>query len=129
MGMEVKTIAVIGAGTMGRGIAVRLRIAGYRTILEDISEARLEQAVADWESPREGVREEKVDPVDHLAAMKHLATASKVENAIREAELIIEAVPERNGNEAGTLHHLRQIRESRCPLCEQHFFAFHHRDQ
>jgi 3-hydroxybutyryl-CoA dehydrogenase len=35
-----------------------------------------------------------VDPVNRLAAMKRLTTANKVENAIREAELIIEAVPE-----------------------------------
>jgi len=93
--MEVKTIAVIGAGTMGRGIAYSSALAGYRTILEDISEARLEQAVA-WieKALDEGVSRGKVDPVNRLAAMKHLTTASKVEIAIREAELIIEAVPE-----------------------------------
>src|SRR5260370_23907728 len=95
MEMEVKTIAVIGAGTMGRGIAYASALAGYRTILEDISEARLEQAVA-WieKALDEGVSRGKVDPLDSLAAMKNVVTASKVENAIREAELIIEAVPE-----------------------------------
>jgi 3-hydroxybutyryl-CoA dehydrogenase len=95
MGMEVKTIAVIGAGTMGRGIAYASALAGYRTVLEDISEARLEQAVA-WieKALDEGVSRGKVDRVERLAAMKHLTTASKVENAIREVELIIEAVPE-----------------------------------
>jgi 3-hydroxybutyryl-CoA dehydrogenase len=95
MRMEVKTIAVIGAGTMGRGIAYASALAGYRTILEDISEARLEQAVA-WieKALDEGVSRGTVDPVNRLAAMKHLTTASKVEIAIREAELIIEAVPE-----------------------------------
>jgi 3-hydroxybutyryl-CoA dehydrogenase len=95
MRMEVKTIAVIGAGTMGRGIAYASALAGYRTILEDISEARLEQAAA-WieKALDEGVSRGTVDPVNRLAAMKHLTTASKVEIAIREAELIIEAVPE-----------------------------------
>jgi 3-hydroxybutyryl-CoA dehydrogenase len=95
MGMEVKTIAVIGAGTMGRGIAYASALAGYRTVLEDISEARLEQAVA-WieKTLDEGVSRGKVDPVNCLAAMKHLTTAGSLENAIREAELIIEAVPE-----------------------------------
>src|SRR5260370_8608749 len=95
MGMEVKTIAVIGAGTMGRGIAYASALAGYRTVLEDISEARLEQAVAWIEKAfDEGVSRGKVDPLNCLAAMKNVVTASKVENAIREAELIIEAVPE-----------------------------------
>lgn len=93
--MEVKTIAVIGAGMMGRGIAYASALAGYRTILEDISEARLGQAVA-WieEAFDEGVSRGKVDPANRVAAIKHLTTANKVENAIREAELIIEAVPE-----------------------------------
>jgi 3-hydroxyacyl-CoA dehydrogenase len=35
--MEVKTIAVIGAGTMGRGIAYAAALGGYKTILEDVS--------------------------------------------------------------------------------------------
>jgi 3-hydroxybutyryl-CoA dehydrogenase len=93
--MEVKTIAVIGAGTMGRGIAYASALAGYHTLLEDISETRLEQATA-WirKALDEGVSKGKVEPINRDAAMKHLATASKVEDAIRDAELIIEAVPE-----------------------------------
>jgi len=34
--MEVKTIGIIGAGTMGRGIAYAAAVGGYRTILEDV---------------------------------------------------------------------------------------------
>jgi len=93
--MEVKTIAVIGAGTMGRGIAYASALAGYYTVLEDISETRLEQATA-WirKALDEGVSKGKVEPINRDAAMKQLRTASKVEDAIRNAELIIEAVPE-----------------------------------
>jgi 3-hydroxybutyryl-CoA dehydrogenase len=35
--MEVKTIAVIGAGTMGRGIAYASALGGFQTVLEDVS--------------------------------------------------------------------------------------------
>jgi 3-hydroxybutyryl-CoA dehydrogenase len=35
--MNITTIAVLGAGTMGRGIAYAAALAGYRTILEDIA--------------------------------------------------------------------------------------------
>ena len=35
--MEVKTITVVGAGVMGRGLALAAAAAGYRTVLEDIS--------------------------------------------------------------------------------------------
>ena len=41
--MEVKTIGVIGSGTMGRGIAYAAAFGGYRTVLEDVSPEMLEQ--------------------------------------------------------------------------------------
>jgi 3-hydroxybutyryl-CoA dehydrogenase len=93
--MEVKTIAVIGAGTMGRGIAYASALGGYRTILEDISHNKIHQAVA-WiqRAFDEGVSRGKVEAAIRGAALKQLATANKVEDAIREADLIIEAVPE-----------------------------------
>lgn len=93
--MEVKTIAVIGAGTMGRGIAYASALGGYRTILEDISHSKIQQAVA-WiqRAFDEGVSRGKVEAAIRGVALKQLATANKVEDAIRGADLIIEAVPE-----------------------------------
>ena len=93
--MEVKTIAVIGAGTMGRGIAYAAALGGYRTILEDVSEAMLSKAVA-WihEAFEEGVKRGKVETPERDAALARLSTSSAVEEAVRDAELIIEAVPE-----------------------------------
>ena len=41
---EIKTIAVIGAGTMGRGIAHVAALGGYRTILEDLLPNALRRA-------------------------------------------------------------------------------------
>ena len=41
---EIKTIAVIGAGIMGRGIAHVAALGGYRTILEDLIPAALRKA-------------------------------------------------------------------------------------
>jgi 3-hydroxybutyryl-CoA dehydrogenase len=41
---QVKTVAVIGAGIMGRGIAHAAAIGGYRTILEDLVPAALRRA-------------------------------------------------------------------------------------
>jgi 3-hydroxybutyryl-CoA dehydrogenase len=93
--MEVKAIAVIGAGTMGRGIAYASALGGYRTILEDISHSKIQQAVA-WiqRAFDEGVSRGKVEAAIRGVALKQLTTANKVEDAIREADLIIEAVPE-----------------------------------
>ena len=93
--MEIKTIAVIGAGTMGRGIAYAAVFGGYHTVLEDISREMLEKSTA-WiqQSFDEGVKRGKVDAAVRDRALPLLSTSSKVEDAIRDAELIIEAVPE-----------------------------------
>jgi 3-hydroxybutyryl-CoA dehydrogenase len=93
--MSVKTIAVIGAGTMGRGIAYAAAFGGYNTILEDISRPVLEQAVH-WirQSFDEGVVRGKVEASVRDKALLLITTVGKVEEAIREADLIIEAVPE-----------------------------------
>ena len=93
--MNVKTIAVIGAGTMGRGIAYAAALGGYNTVLEDISRSMLEQAVS-WirQSFDEGVAKGKVEAGVRDKALSLISNASNVEDAIRDADLIIEAVPE-----------------------------------
>ena len=91
--MDVKTIAVIGAGTMGRGIAYAGALGGFRTVMEDLSDAVLGDALG-WmaEAFEEGVNRGKVDVVERDAAMKRITTSRSVEEAIRDAELVIEAV-------------------------------------
>ena len=93
--MEVKTIAVIGAGTMGRGIAYASALGGFETVLEDVSGAVLAKAMA-WirEAFEEGVRQGRVEPFVRDVAMARITTCNAVNEAIRNAELIIEAVPE-----------------------------------
>ena len=93
--MEVKTIAVIGAGTMGRGIAYAAALGGYKTVLEDLAPRALENAL-EWirHSFDEGVTRGKVEASLRDRALSLLSTASDVKDAIRDAELIIEAVPE-----------------------------------
>ncbi len=93
--MEVRTIAVIGAGTMGRGIAYAAAIGGYRTILEDVSERMLEQGLESIrQSLDEGLERGKVTPAQKAETLGRISTAQSVEEACREAELVIEAVPE-----------------------------------
>jgi 3-hydroxybutyryl-CoA dehydrogenase len=93
--MEIQTIAIIGAGTMGRGIAYASALGGYATVLEDVSDSMLAKAVA-WirESLDEGVRRGKLESSARDAALARITTSQVVDEAIRDAELIIEAVPE-----------------------------------
>jgi 3-hydroxybutyryl-CoA dehydrogenase len=91
--MEIRTIAIVGANHTGRSAAYSAALAGYRTILEDISHAALEQGIA-WIALRLG--EElalgEIDAAARDAALANLSTASSAEHASREADLIIEAV-------------------------------------
>jgi 3-hydroxybutyryl-CoA dehydrogenase len=95
MKTEVTNIAVIGAGTMGRGIAYAAAFGGYSTVLEDISPPRLEESLA-WiaQAFAEGVARGKVDAAVRDRAVNLITTANSVQDAIRDADLIIEAVPE-----------------------------------
>ena len=93
--MDVKTIAVIGAGTMGRGIAYAAALGGYRTVLEDVMPEILDAGVAYiGQALDEGVSRGKVTAEQKAASLARLETARSVEDACREADLVIEAVPE-----------------------------------
>ena len=92
---EVKTIAVIGAGIMGRGIAHVSALGGYRTVLEDLIPGALRKAESDIRGNLDkAVELKKVSSGDADAAFKRLEYAGSVEEAAREADLVIEAVPE-----------------------------------
>jgi 3-hydroxybutyryl-CoA dehydrogenase len=81
MTREIHTMAVIGAGDRGREMAAAALRAGYRVILEDVSQPRLEQAAAALSGLGEGAR-------------SRLVLTSNLEGALREADLVIEVVAE-----------------------------------
>jgi 3-hydroxybutyryl-CoA dehydrogenase len=92
---EIKTVAVIGAGIMGRGIAHVAALGGFHTVLEDILPNALRKAEAEVRANLDkAVELGKVAPAEADAAFARLHYASSVEEAAREADLVIEAVPE-----------------------------------
>jgi len=91
----VQTVAVIGAGIMGRGIAHAAALGGYRTILEDLLPAALRKAESEIRANLDqAVGLGKVTAPDANSALQRLQYAGSVEEAAREADLVIEAVPE-----------------------------------
>jgi 3-hydroxybutyryl-CoA dehydrogenase len=80
---------------MGRGIAYAAALGGYKTLLEDVMPEVLARGLA-WikQSFDEGVQRGKVTPQDRDAALERIETSSSVENVCREADFLIEAVPE-----------------------------------
>jgi 3-hydroxybutyryl-CoA dehydrogenase len=93
--MEITTVTVVGAGTMGRGIAYCSALAGYRTVLEDVSDSMLEQGLEYIRRALdEGISRGKVSEEQKRKSLACVATSTSIQDACREADLIIEAVPE-----------------------------------
>jgi 3-hydroxyacyl-CoA dehydrogenase len=93
--LEVKTIAVIGADTVGCGIASIAALCGYDTVLEDVSDERLAKAAAWIERNHESfVAGDAPVAGGRDAVAGRLSLAHTVEDAIRDADLIIETLPD-----------------------------------
>ncbi|WP_449355375.1 3-hydroxyacyl-CoA dehydrogenase family protein [Virgibacillus natechei] len=93
---NVKKIAVLGAGSMGHQIAMLCALGGYDTSLQDIEEGALDKArevlearMQDW------VKKEKVTEEKKEAAFAKLSTTTDLETAVKDADLVIEAVVEK----------------------------------
>ena len=90
----IRTVAIIGTGTMGRGIAYLAAVAGFDTIVHDVDADVLEAARASNASTlRKGVEKGRVSQIDAGLALARIHLADELEPAVRGAELIIEAVP------------------------------------
>lgn len=89
-------IAVIGAGTMGHGIAQVCAAAGYDVALTDatieMAQRGLDRVRANLE---DGVRRGKVSDDDMTGTLSRLTVASDIDAACARADIVIEAVPER----------------------------------
>lgn len=91
--MKIETIAIIGAGNLGRGIAEFALRGGYRVVLEDISVTALECTIAAIRKRLdEDVRAGQIDSASRDTISSRLSAAHSAESAIREADLIIETV-------------------------------------
>lgn len=95
MSQSIHTLAVLGAGTMGRGIAHVAAVAGYETRLFDVGDAVLDAALKSvTKNLDKGVALGKLEADVADRAKAHLSTTTELEAAVRGAELVIEAIPE-----------------------------------
>jgi len=95
MFMEIKTVAVIGAGTMGAGIAQICAQSGWKTHLFDAYPEGLEKGMkaidAFWDK---GITRGKTTPEQKEEWSSNIHRFSDIVAAVREADMVIEAVPE-----------------------------------
>jgi 3-hydroxybutyryl-CoA dehydrogenase len=93
--VSIATVAVIGSGLMGRGIAYAAALGGYRTIVHDASSEALARALSQIGRDLDaGVARGKVAPAGAEAARARLSTLAELDDAARAADFVIEAVPE-----------------------------------
>lgn len=91
----IRQIAVIGTGTMGRGIAYLAAVAGYETVVHDADPSALDAAKASIESTlAKGVERGKVTAEHAKAASARVHLSPDLEPAVHGADLVVEAVPE-----------------------------------
>ena len=94
--MDVKRILVVGAGTMGHGIAHVAAAAGYEAALFDVVPGAVEKGLASVKANLDkGVERGKVTPEARTAALQRLKAAGSLEQAAAQADLVVEAVPEK----------------------------------
>ena len=76
------TVAIIGAGPLGRWLALGAARAGFRVLLEDVMPGNLHHA-------RESIRQDL-----SAQALPAVAFVSSIEDAVRDADLVIDCVPD-----------------------------------
>ena len=94
--MTINRIAVLGAGTMGHGIAHVSAYAGYEVVLYDLDESAVSGGLQKIQSNLDkGVARGKTDPELAAATMPRLRGTTDLAEAVLQADLVIEAVPEK----------------------------------
>ena len=92
----IKTVAVLGAGTMGHGIAHAAMVAGYQTRLYDISQTQLDIAVGQVMAIlKKGVDLGKMPQGDCNITFDRLKGTTSIAEAVAKADVIVEAAPEK----------------------------------
>ncbi len=91
---EIKTVAVLGAGTMGNGIAHVFARSGYRVILRDIEQRFLDRGLETiGKNLEREVKKGKINESERAAALARILPAIDVQS-LAAADFVVEAVPE-----------------------------------
>ena len=91
-----KKVAVIGAGTMGNGIAHVFAQSGHHVSLIDVNAAALDRAQATIERNLDRlVAKERIGADDKAATLARLKTSTEMHGAVADADLVVEAATER----------------------------------
>ena len=92
--MRITTVGIIGAGTMGNGIAQACAVSGIHVVMVDISEAAVAKGIATVAGSLERLlKKEKISAADRDAALGRIQGSTRYDD-LRPAQLVIEAATE-----------------------------------
>ena len=92
--MQIQTVGIIGAGTMGNGIAQACAVAGINAIMVDISDAAVQKGLATVSGSLDRlIKKEKITQADKDAALACIQTSTSYDD-LKAAQLVIEAATE-----------------------------------
>ena len=113
----MKTIAVIGAGTMGNGIAHLFAQHGFSVTLIDVSGEQLQNAIRTIAKNLDRqVQKGSIDATIKEAALQNIKTVTSIEEGVRNAELVVEAATENVGLKLKIFQQLDEFSPADCIL-------------
>ena len=94
--MTIAKVAVLGAGTMGHGIAQVCAQAGLQVTMRDVDDAALERGVAGIRGSLDRlVQKGKLDAAASEKTLAAIGRTKDLAQAVADADLVVEAIPER----------------------------------
>ncbi len=107
--MMIKAVGVIGAGTMGNGIAQVCAAAGLKITMQDIAEQQLQAGLETITSSLDRmIKKEKITESDKQATLANIGTATSID-ALAEVDIVIEAATENEALKLRIFDQLDQI--------------------
>ncbi|MGA0570320.1 3-hydroxybutyryl-CoA dehydrogenase [Variovorax sp. VNK109] len=92
--MSIQTVGIIGAGTMGNGIAQACAVSGLQVVMVDISDAAVAKGVATVSGSLDRlIKKEKITEADKTAALARIKGSSSYDD-LKTAQIVIEAATE-----------------------------------
>jgi 3-hydroxybutyryl-CoA dehydrogenase len=92
--MSIQTVGIIGAGTMGNGIAQACAVSGVNVVMVDISDAAVAKGLATVSGSLDRlIKKEKITEADKAAALSRIKTSTNYDD-LKGAQLVIEAATE-----------------------------------
>ena len=103
---SIQTVGIIGAGTMGNGIAQACATSGIRVVMVDVAQAAVDKGLATVAASLDRlIKKEKISEADKAAALGRITTSTDYA-ALAGAQLVIEAATENEGLKVKTLQQL-----------------------